>query len=87
MEIKYAIIWITLSVMVIILGIFPQLVDIGAKLIGIATPTSALFMGMIYVTYILSFMAFGYISQLNQKVKDLTYEVAILKKELEDKKE
>ena len=83
MDIKYAVIWITWSLVVAVISIFPSIVTILSSWLGIIAPTNTIFLGMLFLLYIMSFYIYINLSSYNQKLKDLVYEVALLKSEVE----
>jgi len=83
MDIRYAIIWITWSLVVAVISIFPSIVTILSNWLGIFAPTNTLFLGMLFLLYIMSFYVYINLSSHNQKMKELVYEVALLKSEVE----
>ena len=87
MNIHYTIIWIIWAAVIIILSIFPTIIDWIAKVLSIATPVNAIFLIFIFLLYIISFYLFVRVSQQNDKIKTLTYEIAELKKQIRDNHE
>ena len=85
MEIKYAVIWISWSFVVAVISIFPSIIYVLSEWLGIATPTNTLFLGMLFLLYIMSFYIYINLSYYNRKMKDLVYEVAVLKSKLEER--
>jgi hypothetical protein len=87
MNIHYTIIWIIWAAVIIILSIFPTIIDWIARVLSIATPVNAIFLVFIFLLYIISFYLFVRVSQQNDKIKTLTYEIAELKKQIRDSHE
>ena len=87
MNIHYTIIWIVWALIIIILSLFPTLIDWIAQVLSIATPVNAIFLIFIFLLYIISFYLFVRVSQQNDKIKTLTYEIAELKKQIRDNHE
>lgn len=81
MDIRYTIIWIVWALIIIVLSLFPKIIDRIANLLSIATPVNAIFLVFIFLLYLISFYLFIRVSQQNEKIKTLTYEIAELKKE------
>lgn len=83
LELRYALSWITVSIGIIILACFPKLLTWIAKLIGIASPINMLFFfGFLFSLAIILTLTLS-VSRMSMKVKRLTQEVALLKKEQE----
>ena len=83
MEIKYAVIWISWSFVVAIISIFPSIITLLSNWLGIYAPTNTIFLGMLFLLYLMSFYIYINLSFYNKKMKDLVYEVALLKSEVE----
>ncbi|NCB33093.1 MAG: DUF2304 domain-containing protein [Erysipelotrichia bacterium] len=84
MNIHYTIIWIVWALIIIILSLFPKLIDWIARVLSIATPVNAVFLVFIFLVYLISFYLFVRVSQQNEKIRTLTYEIAELKRRLQD---
>ena len=83
-NIKYAVIWILGSIGILILSVFPIILDYISIVLNISTPTNALFFLTIGVLYLLLFYVFTKISYLENRINNLTYDNALLRKKLED---
>lgn len=86
MNIRYAIVWITWGIVVLILSIFPQIIDYLSILLGIALPVNTIFLIFMFLLYVMSFYLFIKVSQMSDEIKTLTYTTAMLKKECEEMK-
>jgi len=86
MNIHYSIIWIIWGILLIVLSLFPSLLDKISSLLSIATPTNALFLIMIFLLYCLTFYIYLKISKHNEEIINLNYEIASLKKEISSHK-
>lgn len=86
LNIKYSIVWIIWSLFSLIMAIFPKSFYEFAHLLGIEMPVNAVYLIMIALLYGLTFYVFCMISKHNEEIVKLTYEVASLKKEIEDLK-
>ena len=76
--------WILISVIIIILGVFPGLIKSVANVLGIWwAPAVLLFTGLVLVGYI-CFSLSKEISILKAQVMELTMQLGLAKKELED---
>lgn len=85
MNIHYMIVWVLWAFLIIILSLFPGLLDFIAKILGIATPALAILFIFIFLVYIICYYLFIKASNFNDRINKLTYEVAQLRKELEEK--
>lgn len=86
LNIKYSIVWLFWSFFTLIMAIFPESFYAFSKFVGIALPVNAVFLIMIGLLYGLTFYVFIMISKHNEEIIQLTYEVALLKKEIKELK-
>lgn len=84
LDIKYGIIWLGMSIIIMIFAIWPNLLVRLSDLMGIASPVNMLF----FVGLILLIMAIYVLSRsvgmLMDKVRRMSQEIAILNKKLND---
>ena len=86
-DLRYALSWLCLAVIILLLDVFPQIVFGFAELIGISVPSNMVFfVGFIFVV-ILIYSVTVSVSRLSLKVKRLTQELALLREEMERMKE
>ncbi|MFC0429406.1 DUF2304 domain-containing protein [Kutzneria buriramensis] len=82
---KYAVMWLVVAVIVLVLAIWPHsLVDL-ANLIGIAIPTNLLFFVAIVFTVGVSVHQSWELSRLESETRKLAEDLAILRLEIEEK--
>ena len=84
MDVRYTIIWILWGLVLIVFSLFPQLFDVISSICGIATPTSTVFLVFIFLCYAMTYYVYIRISTMNNEIKKLTYEVADLRKQIEE---
>lgn len=84
MNIHYSIIWIIWGISLIVLSLFPSIISWASKVLSIATPTNTLFLIMIFFLYCLTFYIYLKISKHNEEIINLNYEIAALKKKVEE---
>lgn len=87
MNIHYAVIWIIWSICMIIISVFPSIINTLGELIGIFAPTNTVFLMLIFLLYCMTFYLFLKISKHNEEIVKLNYEIANLKKQILEKKE
>lgn len=86
-DLRYALSWMFLAVILLLLDVFPQIVYIIAELVGIETPSNMVFFfGFLFVVILVYSLTVS-VSRLSIKTKRLTQEIALLRKELERKNE
>ena len=83
-NIHYAIAWIIWGVGMVIISLFPNIIYEFAYFIGIQVPVNAIFLIMIFLLYCLTFYIYFVISRHNEDIVNLDYEIAILKKKIEE---
>ena len=86
LNIKYSIVWLLWSILTLILAIYPEIFYQFAHFMGIEMPVNAVFLIMIALLYALVFFVYSTISKHNEELIQLTYEIARLKKELDELK-
>lgn len=84
LNIKYSIVWIMWAILSLVMAIFPQTFYELSHLLGIEMPVNAVFLIMIGLLYALTFYAYMMVSKHNDEIIQLTYEVASLKKKIEE---
>ncbi len=84
MNIHYAMIWIVLGIFLTVISVFPKLISYLSLILGINTPSNTIFLVTIFFLYVLSFYSYLRISKLNDQIQSLNYEIALLKKKLEE---
>ena len=84
MEIDDAIYWIVVSIVLVIISIFPQIPDFFSDLLGIQSPSNFVFLSVIFVGIFKLFSLSLEVFALKQKLKSTIQNVAIREKELEE---
>ena len=83
-SIRYAIIWILWGISMVIISAFPNIIYKLSYLMGIETPSNAVFLIMMFLLYCLTFYIYFIISRHNEDIINLDYEIAVLKKKVEE---
>ena len=86
LNIKYSIVWILWALLSLLMAIFPKTFYSLSNLLSIQMPVNTVFLIMTALLYALVFYVYIMISKHNEEIIRLTYEVASLKKELEELK-
>ena len=86
LNIKYSIVWLVWALLLIFMAIFPETFYGISKLLGIELPVNAVFLIMIGLLYGLTLFVYIMISKHNEEIIKLTYEISVLKKELDELK-
>lgn len=77
MQIMDTVFWIALSALFIILSVFPQLARILAVFLGFQAPVNFIFLLIIFLLLLRCFLLSIRVSQLDDKIRSLTEEIAI----------
>ena len=80
----HAIFWILFSGALIVFSLFPWLVSLFTRMIGMQLPVNFIFLLFIFVLMVKLFFMTIELSTLENKVKDLTQELALEEKERRD---
>lgn len=84
-QIENSLFWIVFAGILLLLAFFPDLATYAAQLLGISAPVNFIFLFVIFVLLIHQFYNTIKISQLENKLKELTQELAV--RELRSKEE
>lgn len=79
MKEKYAALWLIVGVVMIVLALFPKLLDSLSRLVGIETPVNLLFLLAIIMLMGISLHLTLAISKITDDMRTLAEEVAIMK--------
>ena len=80
LQIEYAIFWILFSGVLIVFSLFPWLVSMFTRMIGMQLPVNFIFLLFIFVLMVKLFFMTIELSTLENQVKDLTQELALEEK-------
>ena len=86
LNIKYSIVWLIWSLLLVFMSIFPETLYGITDLLGIELPVNGVFLIMIALLYGLTLFVYIMISKHNEEIIKLTYQVSLLKKELDELK-
>ena len=84
-EIGESLFWIVISVILVIISIFPQIPTFFAKLLGIQSPSNFVFLVAIFFIMIKLFTLSVQVAKEKQRLKSLIENVALKENELEQK--
>ncbi len=80
MKIEHTIFWLVFAVVLIVMGVFPQIVYVVSRWIGFQSPVNMVFLMIIFILIVKNFLATLQISHLENKVDNLVQQIAIEKK-------
>lgn len=82
LELRYALVWLLVGGLVLILDIFPQLLAGLTDLMGVTLPVNMMFfLGFVFSLLIIFTLTLS-ISRLSERVKRLTQEIALLEEKV-----
>ena len=84
LNIRYSIVWLLWALLSLFLAVFPETFYSLSHLLGIQMPVNTVFLIMTALLYALTFYVYIMISKHNEEIIKLTYEVASLKKKLDE---
>lgn len=82
LELKYALLWLFLGFVIVLISIFPKIVELISTTLEIETPVNGLFLVSILLILVILFNLTLVLSSSQNKIKSLTQELGILKHEL-----
>ncbi|MCI8994618.1 MAG: DUF2304 domain-containing protein [Lachnospiraceae bacterium] len=84
LQIEYTIFWLVFAGILVVFSLFPELVALFTRMVGMQLPVNFIFLFFIFVLMLKLFFTTIELSALENKVKDLTQEIALLEKERAD---
>ena len=85
LDLKYVISWILTNIIVILMGICPEIIELISNIMGIGLPVNALFfMGILFILVIVYSLTVAQ-SRNSRKLKELTQKIALFEYEQEHK--
>ncbi len=84
-EIGESLFWIVMSIVLIVVSVFPQIPEFFAKLLGIQSPSNFVFLVAIFFIMMKLFTQSVEVAKQKQKLKSLIENVALKEKELDEK--
>lgn len=84
-QIEYSLFWIVFAAGLLILAFFPDLAGWAATILGIQSPANFIFLFVIFVLLVHQFFNSIKISQMENKLRELTQELAV--RQLREKEE
>lgn len=81
-DFRYALLWLFVCICVLVLTVFPKLLTVLAKILGIASPVNMLFFLGFCLSIVVIFTLSIALSNLTDKVKKMAQEIAIIRKDM-----
>jgi len=76
-QIEYSLFWIVFAAGLLVLAFFPEIAGFAAMVLGIQSPANFIFLFVIFVLLVHQFFNSIKISQMENKLKELTQELAV----------
>lgn len=78
LELRYALLWLSIVTALLILDIFPQIMDSMSKVLGISSPVNMIFfMGFCFSLAVIFILTVA-VARMSEKIRMLTQAIAIL---------
>ncbi len=84
LNLKYTLLWLFSGIIMLILAIFPRILNWLAALVGVYDPTNALFAFMFFCVIIILMSLTAIVSKLNEKSKRVIQSLALIEKRVRD---
>lgn len=84
LNLKYTLLWLAAGLIMLILTIWPQILDLASALVGVFDPTNALFAVVFFCVIIILMSLTAIVSRLNERLKRLIQADALLEKRVRD---
>ena len=84
LNLKYTLTWLLSTFVLLIISIFPQIVNVVGRFVGIATPVNTIFLFSGMFSFLILLTLTFIVSRLNNRVYRLTQSIALLEKRLRD---
>ncbi len=84
LALKYTLMWILAGLVMAVIAVFPGILTRFAGMVGISTPSNALFAAILFAILLILIALTSIISGLNDKTTKLVQSMAILEKRVRD---
>jgi len=84
LALKYTLMWILFGIIMAVIAVFPELLARFADMVGISTPSNALFAAILFAILLILVALTSIISGLNDKNTRLVQSLALLEKRVRD---
>ena len=84
LTLKYSLLWMLSAALLLLIAVFPGIIDAITKLLGVASPVNTVFMIVIFLILIILISLSSIVSKQHAQIKKLIQTVAILEKQLRE---
>lgn len=85
LQIGYAVFWSVFSLAMILLAIFPGIVEVAAGFVGVSSPVNLLYLAILFCVIMKLFDVTVKLSKVNSQLTELTQKIAIKESEKQEK--
>lgn len=83
-NLKYSLLWLFSGIVMLLLAVFPRILDRAAALVGITSPVNALFAVVLFCVMIILMSLTAIVSRLNNQLLQLAQTNALLEKRVRE---
>lgn len=87
LNLKYTLLWLLSGVIMLVLAVFPQILNWFAALVGIYDPTNALFAFVFFCVIVILMSLTAIVSKLNEKSKRIIQTMALMERRIRELEE
>ena len=84
LNLKYTLLWIFAGFFMLLFALFPQLLHLFARIVGISGDTNALFAAISFCILMILMSLTAIVSKMNEQIKQLSQYISLLEKRLRD---
>ena len=84
LNLKYTLLWIFFGLVMLILAIFPNLLNWMSDVVGVYEPTNALFAIVFFCLILILVALTAIVSKMKERIKQLTQTIALLERRLDE---
>ena len=84
LNLKYTLLWIFSGLLMMLLAVFPQVLNWFASFVGVYEPTNALFAIIFFCIIIILMSLTSIVSKMNEKIKRIIQTIALVEKRVRE---
>lgn len=84
LNLKYTLLWLFAGVVMLIVALFPQMITVFTNLVGIITPSNALFSLIIFFVLLILMSLTAIVSMLKEQNKKLIQKIGMMEKRIRE---
>jgi Uncharacterized conserved protein (DUF2304). len=84
LNLKYTLLWLFAGVIMLVVALFPQIISIFTHMVGVITPSNALFSILIFFILLILMSLTAIVSKLKEQNKRLIQQIGIMEKRIRD---